>query len=289
MTIAIAAKWPWERVLELSSRRNNAAFPQAAILLSDSRWTISRPSDRDDSEIHLDIGTKLFQLSNDAGAVYAGDVASGEECLWRLARRFHQRRVDIPPQELAHGLFRQIYANHQTDSPLRIWIGVCSPSSIAELWLFSSDHGFEPIESSGVQILAFPETEKVFREGLEVIVLDSFENPSNIPIGPDLVPDTSKRIVPLTPDRGANWLAIALKGYVLMPDVDQTVGGKIQCAIIDRGGFRTISFTMSPLPNLETWEDLSPAPGELITVNPRAGQGRRAFAEAALSFHQAVE
>ena len=123
---------------------------------------------------------------------------------------------------------------------------------------------------------------------MAISIHGNFENPKNVPIGPDLVPDTSRRMIPLTPDRGATWLAIALKGYVLMPDVDQSVGGKIQGAIIDRGGFRTISYTMSPLPDLTTRENLSPTPRQLTTLNPRAGQSRRAFSEEALSLHQVM-
>ena len=186
MTIAIAAKWPWELILKLADLPPGRRINQAAILLSDSRWTISRSSTLGEgSEIHLDVGTKLFQLSNDAGAVYAGDTSAGEESMWRLERRFKQNRVNKPPHILAREMFKAIYARHRTENPLRIWVGVCDPQSRADLWFFNSDADFEPEAADGVQILAFPETEMAFREGLETVIQDSFANPSNIPLGPD--------------------------------------------------------------------------------------------------------
>jgi hypothetical protein len=77
----------------------------------------------------------------------------------------------------------------------------------------------------------------------------------------------SKRVIPLTPDRGATWLSIALEFFILRLEVDATVGGGIQCAIVDGGGFRTIQFTVSGPNDATEWEEISPKPGELKTWN----------------------
>jgi hypothetical protein len=165
MTIAVAAIWPWDYVLDLSGVPS-AALPQAVILLSDSRWTfvdptIPRPL------YYEDVGTKLFQISNDAGAVYAGHVNAGEECLSRLARRFRKKLVKKPVTGMTKDLFREVYSRHNTKHPLRVFVGACSPGGRSELWYFGSERNFEPIKLTGIQLLAWPNTEQVFRAGLE--------------------------------------------------------------------------------------------------------------------------
>ena len=254
MTIAIGALWPWARLASLAGLRENPP-PRATILIADSRWTFLYPGGRPSD--YSDVGTKLFRIAKDAGAVYAGDVDSGEECLARLARRFEKRRVKLPVTRMARDLFRAVYSRHHPGHPLGIFLGACSDRGDPELWYFDDSSDFEPVPLVGLNLLAFPETEKTFRAGLEY----------------------EKHIIrsgqPAEPIDGALWLIAALKEHVIDKDVDPSVGGKIQCAVIDGGGFQPIGISGSADTGT-TWQPISPRAGELKTFRPRKIRGPRA-------------
>ena len=277
MTIAVAALWPWDYISSVMDLSTKAPLQQAVILLSDSRWTIKckDPSKSGGvAENHLDGGKKLFKTASDAGAVYAGHVAAGEECLSRLARRFQKNMVKRPVTRLARDLFRAVYAGHHTKSPLRIFVGSCNQAGQAELWYFDSDKAFEPIRLTGVNLLAFPDTQKMFREGLEA--------ESHI-IRPDR----------LTPLQGFLWLSAALQEHVMWPEVDRSVGGKIQSAVIDSGGFTTNVLLSAPADNAQlsddAWKKLTPEAGELRTLYPREPRERRPLASTPIELYQIMQ
>jgi len=241
MTVAIGALWPWARLAELAGLPSNSP-PTAVILIADSRWTYSLTH-------REDVGTKLFQLAKDAGAVYAGDVDSGEECLSRLARRFQKNRIKRPVTGLARDLFRAVYKRHKPVHPLRIFVGACGRGSNAELWGFDSDADFNPVSLTDVHLLAFTATEEAFWSGLE------YE--SHI-IRPNKPPD---------PIDGAQWLGTALDEHIIRPKFDEGVGGKIQCAFFENGACNDVKMLSSD--DGKSWERRSPDAGELKTFRPR--------------------
>lgn len=266
MTIAVAALWPWtaKQVVDLwdwqqlTGVRSNhfPPRPSAVILLSDSRWTYIDPSSPHQRIIgYEDIGTKLFNLATDAGAVYAGLVDAGEECLEKLASRFSKRRVERPVTTMAQNLFRATYASRTTNYPLRILLGACTPDSIAELWSFESANNFSPSRLSGIQILApSSNVEGTFLDGLAEVLIEVSPQPYD-----------------LTPRKAALWLATALQYYIIERNIDITIGGKIQCAIIDKSGFHVATIARIDKPvNPKILEMYSPRPGELkISRHPQ--------------------
>jgi len=187
-------------------------------LLSDSRWTY--PSTRVEDQ-----GAKLFQIAEDAGAVYSGDVRSGDLGLNQLAGSFKIGKVKTSRSKTARDLLRNAYSRHAPDGPLRVFIGVCGPTTPARLLYFDSDQQFNPKRLSSVNVMAAPEAESAFREGLSEVTAETITTPSD-----------------LTVHRAALTLIIALQNYVIEPAFDSSIGGNIQCSIIDNTGFRRMGY-----------------------------------------------
>ena len=228
MTIAVAALWPWDvsQIAELWEWERlqglNPPFPptpRAGILMSDSRWTYSP------GKTH-DWGSKLFRLTHDAGAVYSGHVPSGEDALNRLGKWFHKGKVRSPAKAVTAKLLRQTYGAAKSSDPLRVFVASCGPTGPAQLLYFDSDHRFVPLSLYGVRVLARPDTEHAFRTGLSEAMKEIMRGSADITLA-----------------KSALCLAIALQQYVIGPGIDDSVGGKIQCAIVDQRGFHRMGLS----------------------------------------------
>jgi hypothetical protein len=82
---------------------------------------------------------------------------------------------------------------------------------------------------------------------------------------------------------------MGLRFFVLDPEVDETVGGKVQCAVIDKGGFRTMRFSFTSDPeDPGTWQEMSPKEGELETFLPRIRRDKKPSSDAPLEVYQVM-
>ena len=253
MTLSIAALFPWGRLGRIFEALH-FTNTQAAILIADSRWTYEgwvKPFE--------DVGTKLFQITDDAGAVYAGDVMCGEEGIKKLTER-HRKKL---PQdrgrsvEIARSIFSETYVRHKAERPdiqgLSCLVGACSAQGKAELWYFGSDSDFTPIQKVGVQAIGSTKAVHRYKEMLLDIENEQFQSGINIP---------------LEPEKWAIYLVAAMYVHIIEPKFDITVGGKIPCAIIDNRGFREVVVARTNDPTVG-WTSTSPAPGELTTYLQR--------------------
>ena len=108
MTLAVGAKYPWGELNKLFAPTARPA--NAIILASDSRWTYTHGV----VPPYKDVGTKLFVIDSHAGAVYAGGVGVGEQCLdelrWQLPRQ--KRLGSQHGRALAQKTFRRVYKTY---------------------------------------------------------------------------------------------------------------------------------------------------------------------------------
>jgi hypothetical protein len=269
MTLAIGAKYPWGELNKLFT--STAKPPSAIILASDSRWTY-----KSGSVPYEDVGTKLFVISKHAGAVYAGGSQVGEECLDELRRLLvrQKRPGSQPGRELAQKTFRRVYKTYLASKkwtpdkcPLYILIGACNTLGEAELCLFEYRDDFvakplEDIRAIGMQNVAqgFPSVvESELKRQVEEELSLRRRWPT-IPIA-DLLP------VPIDPHYVAIIIA-ALLHNIIESELDKTVGGKVQCAVITAEGFSSpvISFTTDPTNEGPGFTRITPKPHELSTV-----------------------
>ena len=205
----------------------------------------------------MDQGTKLFRLADDAGAIYSGHVPAGEESLSRLTKWFQKGKIRDRPSQTASELFRRVYDQHKAASvsPLRILVGVCGSEGPARLLYFDSDENFVAKTLSGVKLLADVGTEEAFHRGLDEVTVEVIRRP-----------------VDINPDKATLCLSIALQDFVIAPAIDKAIGGSVQCAIIDSGGFHRRGLTKS---NARSSMQISPRSGELKLHHPRERRERR--------------
>jgi len=285
MTLAVGVKYPWGELKRVIGP--NDCAPGAIVLASDSRWTLL-DYDLPNGAGHEDVGTKLFQLGNDVGAVYAGVSEVGERCLSALRERLS--RANKPSSQnsvnLAQQTFRHVWEDYLTSEAskqirpeyrcLYILIGACSKAGIAELYRFSSEQDFKPqvssapyaigIEGQAERLLGALEDEMRKRVDSELSLrsrhLDALAALSNL----GRVPSTF-----IKPSDVAFIVGHYLNA-VIWSGEDDRIGGKIQCAIISRGGFSMFPMSYSTDPtNAGGWTKVTAQPSELQTMTGTFG------------------
>jgi hypothetical protein len=268
MTLAIGAKYPWG---ELNKLFVPAAKPlNAVILVSDSRWTYIPGA------VYQDVGTKLFKIGKHVGAVYAGGSEVGEKCLDELRWQF--RRQKRPGSQLGRDLaqkaFRRVYNTYlaskklsSDECPLYILIGACNTLGEAELCLFEHRDDFVAKPVDGIRAIGMESAKEqfhsIFKSELKKQVqreLSLRHRWPNIPIA-DLVP------IPIQPHHVAIFITASLHNIV-ESQFEETVGGKVQCAVITAEGISLpkISYTPDPTNEGPGFTRVTPRPDELRTL-----------------------
>ena len=255
MTLAVAALFPWGKLGQWTESLSKLGMgvPQAVVLLADSRWTYMAGSGG-----HEDIGAKLFSLGTNVGIVYAGHVQTGERCIAALQKRMRENRPEDlgKSASVAASVFSSTYKSSNCKEPLYFLIGASLPNKRAEVLRFSYANEFEPTPQHGVVALGWPETIKKFKEAESKAADDAFY---------------SKNDYSLDHDRWALVLASAMRHDIIEAAVDETVGGKLMCAVIDERGFREIGVAYTESVNFEAtnWIEVTPKPGELTTLHAK--------------------
>jgi hypothetical protein len=269
MTLAIGAKYPWGELNKLFAP--TAKPPDAIILASDSRWTY-----RSEAVPYQDIGTKLFSIGKHVGAVYAGGSQVGEECLdelrWQLRR---QKGLGSQlGRDLAQKAFRGVYKTYLAskkwnpdECPLYILIGACNTLGEAELCLFEYQDDFMAKSVEGIKAIGMDNAVKQFDSILKNELKKQVDGElslrrrwSKIAIA-DLVP------MPIKPHHVAIFITSSLHNIV-ESQFDETVGGKIQCAVITTEGISLpkISYTPDPTNEGPGFTRVTPRLDELRTL-----------------------
>ena len=268
MTLAIGAKYPWGELNKLFAP--TARPPNAIILASDSRWT-----DKSGIMPYKNFGTKLFKIGSHVGAVYAGGVEVGEQCLEQLrGQLLRQKRPGSQlGRELAQKAFRGVYKTYlaskkwsPNECPLCILIGACNTLGEAELCLFEYGDDFVAKPVEGIYGIGMKNAVEQFKNTLKSEVKNQVEKElslrhrwSKIPIA-NLVP------MPIEPHHVAIFITASLHN-IIETEFDKTVGGKVQCAVITAEGISLprISYTSDPTNEGPGFTRVTPKPDELKT------------------------
>lgn len=276
MTIAIGAKYPWGELNRLPPP--DSKISEAIVLASDSRFS------RKLSHSYVptsDSGTKLFQLGNDAVAVYAGNSNAVEHCLdelrWRLSRQ--NRPNSNTSKRIAQETFQDVY-RHQIalmrlnpdEAPLYIIIGACNKKGKAELYRFRYNTGFIPEAINGLEAIGFEETVSVFKGLLENELHKQVEDELSLRYRYPQIPMASMVPMPIK-DGHVAILITGILNKIIESDSDTTIGGMVQCALINTEGvsFPTISYTTDPTNEGPGWTRATASPNELTTVTGISG------------------
>jgi hypothetical protein len=269
MTLAVGAKYPWGELKKLLTTAGKS--PNAIILASDSRWTYG-------SAVvpYEDIGTKLFRIGRNAGAVYAGDSQVGEECIDELRCQLHSQREPSSQfgRNLAHKTFRRVYKTYvgsrkwcPDKCPLYILIGACSTLGEAELCLFEYKDDFVPKPVESIKAIGMDDAVREFYRILENELERQVQRELSLRHRlhekhiADLAP------MPIEPHHVAIFVTSSLCSIV-KSQLDVTIGGRVQCAVITAEGISLpkISFTPDPTNEGPGFTRVTPRPDELKTL-----------------------
>jgi len=269
VTIAVGVKYPFGKLLDLYT--GGGELPEAIILATDSRWTLRYPSGR---VRHEDVAAKLFSIDSHTVVAYAGHSDLGESCLGELQRRLWAREPTPqgPGRLVAQETFRRVYKSYVASKkplphgelPLYVLIGSCGHLGQAELCLFQYCNGFEPQPLEDPYAIGWPEPVKRFHAFLDSLIevgvakeLSIRERHPDLPIA-ELAP------MPIKPDDIAIMVAASLND-VLKAGVDDTVGGRIQCAVITAEGTSLpgLSYTTDPTNEGPGWTRATARAGEI--------------------------
>ncbi len=276
MTIAVGVKYPWGDLSRLPPP--NSKIPEAVILASDSRFSKKQP---DGYVPVLDIGTKLFQLGRDAAAVYAGISKVGEECFGELRWQLSQQNVlkSTHSKEIAQKTFRTVY-KHQLalmklepgDAPLYILIGACNKRGQAELCSFNYATDFNPEPLAIPKALGWPDTVDRFKKLLREELNKNVEEQLSLRHRYPQVPMASWVPMPIKAEEVA-ILIISILSRIIESGSDKTIGGKLQCALINAEGVSLPEISYSPDPTNEGpgWTRATVNPHGLTTVTGISG------------------
>jgi len=228
-----------------------ARLPQAVILMSDSRWTYSKPGLK-----HEDIGTKVFALDNSTAITFSGDVRAGEHCITELGNKLRNRNVRYIN---INKTFQRIYRYHRKRDPetsrLMLLMGKYLRSGETRLVYFES-----------------PKFEHVFVEGIKGIGDELAFRELFKKVGPQI--DDLSIYMGKTQDDTMK-IAMLLAGVLndeIIPNIRyKTVGGPIQFVIVARGGVHTseLSWTRDPRGITDTWHLATARDDELTTYRKR--------------------
>ena len=246
--------------------------PEAIILASDSRWTISCGAVKH----YQDYGTKLFQLGIDVGAVYAGYSKAGEECLYELGRQLSRQNMPDSrhSRELAQKVFRTTYKHHLASRglspkewPLYILIGTCNAMGRAELYHFGYSTNFEAEPLTGLKAIGWPDAIDEFKERFEDELRKQVEKRLSLRSNQPEIPLSGLDPMPIKPMHVAIFISAVLTN-IIGSEVDETVGGKVQCAVISTEGFSQprLLYTNDPTNEGPGLTEATANPDELETV-----------------------
>lgn len=271
MTLSIAAKYPWGELRKLTVFERG--LPQAIIFATDSRWTKYYPNNQYDFE---DVGTKIFNLTDDSGVVYAGDVQSGEQCVNELRKKLKSKseRSFKVSMYTAQQTFQRVYQYHKRSRktkvfPLWFLIGVCDKVGNASLMSFSSPK-FNPIFIEGIYGVgvreAYIDFEKALNDEVKRVVKEEFDERSKFPALLTLQ-------VPVKNNAETIGMVIAAIMQTRVVDVAEysTIGGAVQYVTITRDGIKAsgISWTKDPTGATDTWHKITPSLGEMTTYQEK--------------------
>lgn len=274
MTLAVGAKYPWGELNELLAP--TAEPPNAIILASDSRWTC-----RSGAVPYRDVGTKLFRIGKHVGAVYAGGSQVGEECLDELRRQL--RRQKKPGSQLGRDLaqkaFRGVYRTYLAskkwspdECPLYILIGACSTLGEAELCLFECQDDFVAKPVEGIRAIGMSSAVEQFYSILKSELKKQVQRELSLRHRRPQIPIAHLIPMSIEPHHVAIFITSSLHNIV-ESQFDETIGGKVQCAVITAEGISLpkISYTPDPTNEGPGFTRVTPRPDELRTLTETFG------------------
>jgi hypothetical protein len=206
------------------------------ILATDSRFSLLNGD-------YEDAGRKLYPLSPDAAMVYAGDVVAAQRAVSDITEYLQRRQRSAigDPNNVSAWYLRQAWERERgwrrkhslKVEPLHALIGGCTP--IGETWMvqISSRSNFKPIYLHGIHAVGYPQDIANFRAALQKIEAER-------PI---------EGTVPYDATLSQPDILAAMQAALTSPDRSDSVGGRIQSAVIKRNGttFQEIHAVSAPI------------------------------------------
>jgi len=277
MTIALGSRYPWRSFSRILPP--GTFMRESVILMSDSRIC------RKESNGYVkdsDVGAKVFVLNEDTAAAYAGTCRVGELCIESIRTKLPSRSEQILSSiwGIAQKTFHETYTTNirlsPAEAPLYILIGTCNKQGQSQLFHFSYYDNFTPEEVTGLKIVAWPETK------------DQFENLLNNEVEkrlgganwyrrsrqhePEVPPASWLPVIEFEAEK-ATMLMTAMLKSVIDSASDETIGGMVQCILINSKGlsFPGISYSEDPGKQMADWYRVTAEPHELKTITPISG------------------
>lgn len=200
--------------------------PQAILFATDSRLT-----DLSTMKTY-DVGEKLFPICGNVGLVYAGITRIGISCVQRLQESWEAKESVECPEVLenACSVFREEYVVCASQGePLVFMLGVYD-FSLDQPRLFGYQYpNFDVSEMKGVNAIGSSNhIRELYKQKYEEFVKWRFSHGG----------------VSDNPIEWLNYVQIVLNNEVIELGLDPTVGGLVQTAIVDKGGFNWVAHSV---------------------------------------------
>jgi hypothetical protein len=153
------------------------------------------------------------------------------------------------------------------DALLYVLLGACSRSGQAEMYCLGHENDFEPTLVSGVKVVGFPGSkgkfERLFNERMHDEVEEALAMRRRYP----QIPIAELQPMPVESAHVA-MIVTAILSSLVESGADRTIGGQIQCAVIDKDGvmFPEISYSTAPDQPAPKWTKATATRAELVTV-----------------------
>lgn len=277
MTLAVGIPYPVKGMAELAEP---GWVPSRSIILAtDSRWTWQFPDGHTEVE---DRGSKMFKVHERTIAVYAGESKLGEQCLGELRWSFRTGR--LPTSKLgrdnARDVFSHVYKTRcasrgrQSTSPaLYFVLGTCTPTGQTELCYFSYEDGFAPQVVTTYKAIGWTEAvrhfDSLFKSYLDIALDRERQLQERFPNVVGSFYSLNNQICPM---EIAMFAAGAIR-EIIDNGLDYTVGGHVQCAIVNPSSIDlpTFKYTTDPTNEGPGWTRATVNPGELKTLTNALG------------------
>lgn len=216
MTVVAACRFPWGNMRALAEATGGAE--EALIFASDTRHTYPSPYPA------VDTATKIFPfIQSNILTAYTGEAGLGETCMEIIGERVltdgltTSEQVGRLAQEvLADKWPTRVVSNMQ----LIVVIGLCDPAGHADLIKLGSENSFVPLSLYGAHAIGEPTPCQSFLARLDRSLDERHE----------------RGAVVAEPRAWATIVGGALYETIEAQPPDASVGGKIQCFILDAKG-----------------------------------------------------
>jgi hypothetical protein len=216
MTVVAACRFPWGKMRGLAEATGGAE--EALIFASDTRHTYPSPFPA------VDTATKIFPfIQSNVLAAYTGEAGVGETCMEIIGERIllDGLKTSEALGKLAQEVLLDKWPTREVrNMQLIMVIGLCDVTGHADLIKLGSENSFVPLSLYGAHAIGEPTACAAFLARLDRSLDERYE----------------RGAVVAEPRAWATITGGALYETIEAQPSNATVGGKIQCYILDAKG-----------------------------------------------------